>query len=104
MTLFTGLLIYLNYTVTIIEKYKNDTFHMFGKYKVQSVSTLDGFKYHFDDSDSSGELFFASNLYIQRGVKISSSFEQVRVLLKFDLYSRARSNRNSSFNIGFRML
>ncbi len=35
---------------SIIEKCKNDSFHMFGKYKVKSVSTLDGFKYHFDEN------------------------------------------------------
>lgn len=36
--------------VSIIEKCKNDTFHMFGKYKVQEVNDLDGFKYHFDEN------------------------------------------------------
>ncbi|MFT4601793.1 MAG: phosphomannomutase [Arenicella sp.] len=35
---------------SIIEKCKKDSFHMFGKYKVKSVSTLDGFKYHFDEN------------------------------------------------------
>lgn len=34
----------------IIEKCKADTFHMFGKYIVSNVSTLDGFKYHFDEN------------------------------------------------------
>ncbi|MEX1002089.1 MAG: phosphoglucomutase/phosphomannomutase family protein [Crocinitomicaceae bacterium] len=33
----------------IIEQCKSDTFHMFGKYKVKAVETLDGFKYHFDE-------------------------------------------------------
>ncbi|UKN02526.1 phosphoglucomutase/phosphomannomutase family protein [Paracrocinitomix mangrovi] len=36
--------------VSIIEKCKSDTFHMFGKYKVKSVDDLDGFKYHFDEN------------------------------------------------------
>jgi phosphomannomutase len=35
---------------TIIEKCKSDTFHLFGKYKVKNVDTLDGFKYHFDEN------------------------------------------------------
>ena len=34
----------------IIDKCKKDSFNMFGKYKVQSISTLDGFKYHFDEN------------------------------------------------------
>ncbi|MEO9531662.1 MAG: phosphoglucomutase/phosphomannomutase family protein [Crocinitomicaceae bacterium] len=36
--------------MSIIEKCKKDSFHMFGKYKVQKISTLDGFKYHFDEN------------------------------------------------------
>lgn len=35
---------------SIIEKCKNDAFHMFGKYKVTKVDDLDGFKYHFDEN------------------------------------------------------
>lgn len=35
---------------SIIEKCKQDSFHMFGKYKVTGVETLDGFKYHFDEN------------------------------------------------------
>lgn len=36
--------------VNIIEKCKQDAFHMFGKYKVTKIETLDGFKYHFDEN------------------------------------------------------
>lgn len=35
---------------TIIQKCKDDSFHMFGKYKVQGIDNLDGFKYHFDEN------------------------------------------------------
>lgn len=35
---------------TIIDKCKKDSFHMFGKYQVQKVDDLDGFKYHFDEN------------------------------------------------------
>jgi phosphomannomutase len=34
----------------IIDKCKKDAFNMFGKYKVKDISTLDGFKYHFDEN------------------------------------------------------
>ena len=36
--------------LSIIQKCKEDSFHMFGKYKVQSIDNLDGFKYHFDEN------------------------------------------------------
>jgi phosphomannomutase len=36
--------------VQIIEKCKSDAFHMFGKYKVAKVDTMDGFKYTFDEN------------------------------------------------------
>ena len=36
--------------VSIIQKCKEDSFHLFGKYKVQSIDDLDGFKYHFDEN------------------------------------------------------
>jgi phosphomannomutase len=35
---------------SIIENCKSDEFHYFGKYKVQRVDTLDGFKYNFDEN------------------------------------------------------
>mgnify|MGYP002621276585 CR=1 FL=1 len=36
--------------LSIIQKCKEDSFHMFGKYKVQNIDNLDGFKYHFDEN------------------------------------------------------
>ncbi len=35
---------------SIIEKCKTGKFNFFGKYKVESIEDLDGYKYHFDDS------------------------------------------------------
>ncbi|MFK8036874.1 MAG: phosphoglucomutase/phosphomannomutase family protein [Crocinitomicaceae bacterium] len=35
---------------TIIEKCKSKKFNFFGKYAVQSIEDLDGFKYHFDEN------------------------------------------------------
>lgn len=35
---------------TIVEKCKSRKFNFFGKYKVESIEDLDGFKYHFDEN------------------------------------------------------
>jgi len=39
-----------NLKKSIVEACKNSEFNMFGKYQVQSVADMDGFKYFFDDS------------------------------------------------------